>query len=67
MPGIYPEGRSCSAGEYERFIRQREEIRAAAFNPEIMQEREEFRRFWQNIQSGKGAGIFSDTDSGRTT
>ena len=51
------------AREYEQFIRQREEIRAVAFNPEILQEREEFRRFWQDIQAGKGAGIFSNYNS----
>jgi NitT/TauT family transport system ATP-binding protein len=39
------------------FLAQREEIREAVFNPEICQERKEFRTFWKDIKEGKGQGI----------
>jgi NitT/TauT family transport system ATP-binding protein len=41
----------------EAFVRQRQEIRRVAFDPEILHQREEFLRFWQELQTGSTSGV----------
>jgi NitT/TauT family transport system ATP-binding protein len=43
--------------DYELLRSQREEIRRAVFSPELLQQREQFRRFWDQLASGEGQGI----------
>ncbi|MFH1377927.1 MAG: ATP-binding cassette domain-containing protein [Planctomycetota bacterium] len=43
--------------DVEQFAHQRDEIRRAAFNPANLQDRNEFLRFWDDVNSGKGEGV----------
>ncbi len=42
---------------FERFREQRREIRRAVFEPDVLQERDEFKRFWREVHEGAGEGI----------
>ncbi len=44
---------------FETFIKQRKVIRQAAFEPDVLQEREEFISFWAEILAGRGQGVLS--------
>jgi len=43
--------------DFERFRDQRNEIRQAVFEPTVLQEREQFRRFWDEVHNGGGEGV----------
>lgn len=43
--------------DLEAFARHREKIRCAAFEPAILQDRDEFHRFWDQVQRGAGEGV----------
>jgi len=45
--------------DYGAFVKQREMIRAAAFDPNVLQEREKFRRFWHEVQAGDAKGVLA--------
>jgi len=44
---------------YETFLKQRREIRHAAFEPQVLQDRETFVRFWEEVRAGEGRGVLS--------
>ena len=54
---IAPVYKPSELRDFELFLKQREEIRKAAFNPTYLQDRDEFRRFWDDVKSGRGQGI----------
>ncbi len=43
--------------DVQSFRKQRNEIRKAVFEPSCLQEREQFRTFWQQVHAGGGGGI----------
>ena len=43
--------------DFEVFARLRDEIRHAAFDAEVLQEREAFHAFWDEVQSGRTKGV----------
>lgn len=45
---------------YDDFIKQREEIRKAGFDPEYLQDPELYKRFWGKVEKGQGKGVLSD-------
>jgi NitT/TauT family transport system ATP-binding protein len=45
---------------FEDFIKQRDEIRAAAFDPTIRQDREQFLLFWEQYLDGMGKGVLEN-------
>lgn len=45
---------------YDAFVRQREEIRHAGFDPAVLQHEDEFKRFWEKVNNGQGEGILAD-------
>ena len=45
---------------FEMFAKQRDEIRTAAFDPTVLQEREAFLKFWDRVEAGSGVGILKD-------
>lgn len=45
--------------DFEIFVKQRHEIRAAAFDPAVLQEREEFQQFWGEIRTSPGRGALA--------
>ena len=45
--------------DFECFKKQRALIRAAAFDPTVLQEREQFQHFWEHVRAGKGEGVLS--------
>jgi len=42
---------------FEDFIRQRNEIRKAAFDPMMYQDRKQFLLFWKQFMDGEGSGV----------
>ncbi len=46
--------------DYGVFAAQKQEIRAAAFNPEVLHEREKFCSFWLQLKEGKGRGVLQN-------
>jgi len=45
--------------DLEDFVKQRDRIRTAAFDPSVLQAREVFIKFWDDVKSGKGKGVLS--------
>jgi NitT/TauT family transport system ATP-binding protein len=43
--------------EYHQFQEQKDEILRSTFNPEVLQEREEWNKFWDHVKSGQAKGI----------
>ena len=43
--------------DFEMFNRLRDLIRHAAFNPDVLQERDSFHSFWQEVEAGQGKGV----------
>lgn len=43
----------------EEFAAQREEIYRAVFSPEACHHRDEFVRFWEEVQAGRGRGVLA--------
>jgi len=50
--------------DYGSFLRQREEIRRAAFDPAVLQKRDELRRFWQDVREGRAQGVLAASARG---
>ncbi|MDC7223542.1 MAG: ATP-binding cassette domain-containing protein [Spirochaetales bacterium] len=46
-------------GTYQDFTQHIDEIRHAVFDPTVLQEREQFLEFWDEMQKGMGEGLFS--------
>ncbi len=44
---------------FETFVKKRARIRSSAFDPSVLQEREEFIRFWDELREGRGGGVLS--------
>lgn len=47
--------------EAAAFTRQREELRAAVFDPEVPTRRGEFVRFWNEVAAGRGVGVMQSS------
>lgn len=45
------------ANRYDDFLKQKQEIRAAAFAPSSDRQPREYVRFWREVEEGKGAGV----------
>jgi NitT/TauT family transport system ATP-binding protein len=45
---------------YDDFVKKREEILRVGFDPNTLQDRETFQKFWAKVQRGEGEGILSD-------
>jgi len=45
---------------FDEFVKQREEIRRAGFDPEVLQDPEQYKRFWDKVDQGYGKGVLSD-------
>jgi len=45
--------------DYVQFMEQREAIRYAAMDPEVLQERDEMRLFWKQVRNGSGKGVLN--------
>ena len=45
---------------FDDFVKQREEIRHAGFDPAYLQDQEEFKKFWNKVNRGYGKGVLSD-------
>ena len=43
--------------DFVALTRQREEIRRAVFDPTCLQQRDEFRTFWDQVNAGRGEGV----------
>ncbi|MCP4645453.1 MAG: ATP-binding cassette domain-containing protein [bacterium] len=43
--------------DFARLRDQREQVRRAVFDPSYCQERDQFRTFWDQVNSGKGQGV----------
>lgn len=43
--------------DYELLEKQRDEIRRVVFDPDHLQARDEFRKFWQEVKQGGGHGV----------
>jgi len=52
-----PEHRRDDGTGIDEFLKQRKEIRRAAFEPELRHRRGEFIRFWQEYREGKATGV----------
>ena len=44
---------------FEVYTAQRSEIRHAAFDPEVLQPPDEYRQFWDDIDTGTGGGVWA--------
>ncbi len=42
---------------FQVFLKQRNAIRKAAFDPDHLQEKDTFNRFWKRVQAGEGQGV----------
>jgi len=42
---------------FERFLQQRKAIRKSAFEPSVLQDPDEYLRFWNQLKEGKGEGV----------
>ncbi len=54
---VSPVFNRCSEQEAAAYARQREELRAAVFDPAVPTRRGEFVRFWDEVASGRGVGV----------
>ena len=45
--------------DFESFMELRDRIRNSVFDPTVLQARDEFHRFWQQLESGEGRGVLS--------
>lgn len=45
---------------YDDFVKQREEIRKAGFDPTYLQDYQEFNRFWDKVRNGEGKGVLKN-------
>jgi NitT/TauT family transport system ATP-binding protein len=45
--------------DFEDFIKHRDRIRTAAFDPSVLQAREVFLKFWEEVNNGKGKGVLA--------
>jgi NitT/TauT family transport system ATP-binding protein len=45
--------------DFDEFVRHRDEIRKATFDPSVLQPREVFLKFWDEVKSGKGKGVLA--------
>ncbi len=45
--------------DYVAFETQRQTIRNAAFEPDILQDSQQFKQFWEDVMQGKGKGVLA--------
>ncbi|MCP4711994.1 MAG: ATP-binding cassette domain-containing protein [Planctomycetes bacterium] len=56
---VAPVHRAGQVLDYDVYMKTSNEIRQAVFNPEFLQERDEYRKFWVQLRDGKGEGVLS--------
>ncbi len=45
---------------FDDFVKQRNEIRRAGFDPEFLEDHEQFKRFWDKVNRGEGEGVLNN-------
>jgi NitT/TauT family transport system ATP-binding protein len=45
--------------DLENFVKHRDAIRSATFDPSVLQAREVFINFWEEVENGKGKGVLA--------